>query len=243
MGDIMIGLGTIINAATVIAGGLVGLMLKKGLKQRFQDIITQALGLSVIFIGISGALKEIFEVQQGGLATQGIMMMVICIALGAIVGEWINIEKYTEQFGEFLKRKAKSEGDTRFVDGFVNASLTICIGAMAIVGSLQDGLMGDYSMLATKAILDGVILIVFAANYGIGPIFSVIPLVILQGGVTLLARVIEPFMTQRAISDMSLVGSMLIFCIGVNLMFKTKIKVANMLPVLIFVLVWGAFIG
>ena len=239
----MIGLGTIINAATVIAGGIVGLMLKKGLKQRFQDIITQALGLSVIFIGISGALKEIFTIQQGGgLATQGIMMMVICIALGAIVGEWIGIEKYTERFGEFLKRKAKSEGDTRFVDGFVNASLTICIGAMAIVGSLQDGLTGDYSMLATKAILDGVILIVFAANYGIGPIFSVIPLVVLQGGVTLLARVIEPFMTQKAISDMSLVGSMLIFCIGVNLMFKTKIKVANMLPVLIFVLIWGTFI-
>ena len=238
----MIGLGTIINAATVIAGGMVGLMLKKGLKQRFQDIITQALGLSVIFIGISGALKEIFVIQSSGLETQGVMMMVICIAVGAIVGEWINIERYTEQFGEFLKRKAKSEGDTRFVDGFVNASLTICIGAMAIVGSLQDGLMGDYSMLATKAILDGVILIVFAANYGIGPIFSVIPLVILQGGVTLLARVIEPFMTQRAISDMSLVGSMLIFCIGVNLMFKTKIKVANMLPVLIFVLIWGVFI-
>ena len=238
----MIGLGTIINAATVIAGGLVGLMLKKGLKQRFQDIITQALGLSVIFIGISGALKEIFVIQADGIATQGVMMMVICIAIGAIVGEWINIEKYTEQFGEFLKRKAKSEGDTRFVDGFVNASLTICIGAMAIVGSLQDGLTGDYSMLATKAILDGVILVVFAANYGIGPIFSVIPLVILQGGVTLLARVIEPFMTQQAISDMSLVGSMLIFCIGVNLMFKTKIKVANMLPVLIFVLIWGVFI-
>ena len=238
----MIGLGTIINAATVIAGGAVGLMLKKGLKQRFQDIITQALGLSVIFIGISGALKEIFVIQSSAIATQGVMMMVICIALGAIVGEWINIEKYTEAFGEFLKRKAKSEGDTRFVDGFVNASLTICIGAMAIVGSLQDGLTGDYSMLATKAILDGVILIVFAANYGIGPIFSVIPLVILQGGVTLLARVIEPFMTQQAISDMSLVGSMLIFCIGVNLMFKTKIKVANMLPVLIFVLIWGVFI-
>lgn len=239
----MIGLGTIINAATVIAGGMVGLMLKKGLKQRFQDIITQALGLSVIFIGISGALKEIFTVGQNGtLETQGIMMMVICIALGAIVGEWIGIEKYTEAFGEFLKRKAKSEGDTKFVDGFVNASLTICIGAMAIVGSLQDGLMGDYSMLATKAILDGVILIVFAANYGIGPIFSVIPLVILQGGVTLLARFIEPFMSQKAISDMSLVGSMLIFCIGINLMFKTKLKVANMLPVLIFVLMWGAFI-
>ena len=239
----MIGLGTIINAATVIAGGLVGLMLKKGLKPRFENIITQALGLSVIFIGISGALKEIFTVQQNGsLATQGVMMMVICIALGAVVGEWIGIEKYTEQFGEFLKRKAKSEGDTKFVDGFVNASLTICIGAMAIVGSLQDGLTGDYSMLATKAILDGVILVVFAAHYGIGPIFSVIPLVILQGGVTLLARVIEPFMTTKAIADMSLVGSMLIFCIGVNLMFKTKIKVANMLPVLIFVLIWGAFI-
>ena len=114
---------------------------------------------------------------------------------------------------------------------------------MAIVGSLQDGLTGDYSMLATKAILDGVILIVLAANYGIGPIFAVIPLIILQGGVTLLATVIAPFMTDKAISDMSLVGSMMIFCIGINLMFKKRIRVANMLPVLIFVLLWGAFIG
>ena len=239
----MIGLGTIINSATVIVGGLIGLTLKKGLKPRFQETITQALGLSVIFVGGSGALKEIFRVQGDGLSTNGIMMMVICFALGAILGEWINIERYTEQFGEFLKKKAKSEGDTRFVDGFVNASLTTCVGAMAIVGALQDGLAGDYSMLATKAILDGVILIILAANYGIGPIFAVIPIVILQGGVTLLATVIEPYMTTQAISDMSLVGSMMIFCIGINLMFKKRIRVANMLPVLVLVLIWGAFIG
>lgn len=238
----MVGLGTIINAATVIVGGLIGLTLKKGLKPRFQEMITQVLGLSVIFIGTSGALKEIFKVSGDGLTTNGTMMMVICFALGAIVGEWINIEKYTEQFGEFLKRKAKSEGDTRFVDGFVTASLTICIGAMAIVGALQDGLYGDYSLLLTKAILDGVFLVVIAASYGIGPIFSVIPLVILQGGVTALAMVIEPYVTEKAISDMSLVGSMMIFCIGINLMFKKKIRVANMLPVLVFVLIWGAFI-
>ena len=237
----MVGLGTIINVATVIVGGLIGLTLKKGLKPRFQETIVQALGLSVIFVGISGALKEIFKVQGDGLYTNGIMMMVICFTLGAIVGEWINIEKYTEQFGEFLKKKAKSEGDTRFVDGFVSASLTICIGAMAIVGALQDGLTGDYSMLATKAILDGVILVVLAASYGIGPIFAVIPLIILQGGVTAFATVIEPFMTEQAIADMSLVGSMMIFCIGINLMFKKKIRVANMLPTLIFVLIWGAF--
>lgn len=237
----MIGLGTIINAAAVIAGGFVGMVIKKGLKQRFQDTILQALGLAVIFLGISGTLEELFVVDKSRITSVGTMLMVGSLVLGAIVGEWINIEGHIENFGAFLKRKVKSEHDHGFIEGFVVTSLTICVGAMAIVGALQDGLTGDYSMLATKAILDGAIVIIFAATFGIGAIFSVVPLVILQGSVTLLARVIQPFMTEEMISNLSLVGSMLIFCVGANLLLKAKIKVANMLPALLFVVLYSFF--
>jgi uncharacterized membrane protein YqgA involved in biofilm formation len=154
----------------------------------------------------------------------------------------MNIESKTEQFGEFLKRKINDTGDANFVEGFVVTSLTICVGAMAVIGPLQDGLTGDYSMLATKAILDGVILVIFTASFGVGAIFSFIPLVVFQGSITLFARVIEPFLTTTAISNMSLVGSMLIACVGANLMFNAKIKVANLLPSLVFVVLYSIFI-
>lgn len=238
----MIGLGTLINGAAVIVGGILGLIFKKGLKQRFQDTLMQALGLAVIFVGGSGTLKEIFEVQNTQLNITGTMMMVVSLVLGALLGEWINIERHTERFGNFLKRKVKSENDSGFIEGFVVTSLTICVGAMAVVGALQDGLTGDFSMLCTKAVLDAVIVVIFAAAFGKGAIFSVIPLVVFQGLITVFARLIQPFMTEAAISDLSLVGSMLIFCVGVNLMFKTKIKVANMLPSLIIVVIYGIFL-
>ncbi len=235
----MIGLGTLINAAAVIVGGLIGLWLNKGLAQRFQDTIMQAQGLAVIFIGISGALGKMFVEQKGVLNTKGTMMMVLSLVLGAVIGEWLNLELHIERFGVFLKTKIHDKNDSHFVDGFVTASLTICIGAMAVVGSLQDGISGDFTMLATKAVLDGIILIIFAATYGIGAIFSVIPLVIFQGSITLLAQLIEPWLTSAAISNLSLVGSTLILCVGLNIMFNTKIKVANLLPALIFATLFG----
>lgn len=235
----MIGLGTLINATAVIVGGLIGLWLNKGLAQRFQDTITQAQGLAVVFIGISGTLSQMFIESRGTLDTQGTMMMVISLVLGAVIGEWFNLELYIENFGNFLKSKISSKNDSRFVDGFVTASLTVCIGAMAVVGSLQDGMSGDYTMLATKAILDGVIIVIFAASNGVGAIFSVIPLVIFQGSITLLARLIEPWLNATAISNLSLVGSTLILCVGLNIMFNTKIKVANLLPALVFATLAG----
>ncbi|MEY8355502.1 DUF554 domain-containing protein [Lachnospiraceae bacterium 54-53] len=228
-------MGTIVNSIAVIAGGLIGLMLKGGLKQRFQDILMQALGLSVIFIGIAGVLQEMFVISGSGLETRGTMKMVLSLVLGAVSGEFININKHTETFGEWLKRKFSNPEDSGFVDGFVSTSLTICIGAMAIVGALQDGLTGDASMLFIKAVLDGVIVIVFASVFGKGVIFSAIPLLVFQGSITLLASFVQPFMTDSAISHLSFIGSALIFCVGTNLMFKTNIKVANLLPSLIFI--------
>lgn len=233
----MPGLGTVINCAGVIGGGLLGLTIKRGLPERFQNILIQAVGLCVIFLGISGTLQEIFSVGEKGITSGGTMMMIFSLSLGALLGELLNIEKHTEEFGEWIKIKSGSGGDTKFVDGFVSTSLTICIGAMAVVGAIRDGITGDISMLCAKAVLDAIIVFVMASSIGKGCIFSVIPLGLFQGGITLLSRVIEPLLTGQAVSNISLVGSMLIFCVGVNLMFHQKIKVANMLPALIFAVI------
>ena len=235
----MFGLGTIANTLSIIIGGIVGLFFKKGLKPRFQTIITDSIGLAVIFMGVSGALSGMLKITESGLESSGTMMVIFSLVLGAVIGEAINLDYRLEQFGEWLKKKFSKKSDPLFVEGFVTASCTVCIGAMAIVGSLEDGLTGNASMLYAKAILDAVIVMVYASSFGKGAIFSAIPVFILQGSVTLLATLIAPLMTEAAISNLSMVGSMLIFCIGINLMFHTKIKVANMLPALIFVILYG----
>lgn len=237
----MPGLGTLINCAGVIGGGILGMIIKKGLPERFQNILMQAVGLCVIFLGISGTLTEMMSVDGGVIVSGGTMMIIFSLALGALFGEFLNIEKHTEEFGEWIKMKTGSGSDSSFVDGFVTTSLTICIGAMAVVGAIQDGITGDISMLCAKAVLDAIIVFVMASSMGKGCIFSVIPLGLFQGGITLLSRVIEPLLTPQAVSNMSMVGSMLIFCVGVNLMFQKKIKVANMLPALVLA-VAGAFL-
>ena len=221
----MIGLGTIVNAALVIIGGIIGLLFKGGIKERYQDIITKSIGLCVIFVGISGTLSKMFVIQNNSLETRGALMIILSLVLGSILGEWINIELHTENFAKWLRVKVKSEKDPLFVEGFITTSLTICVGAMAIVGSLEDGLTGDATMLYTKAILDCVIVIVFSSTFGKGAIFSVLPVIALQGSVTLLAQFIQPILTDQCIQDLSMVGNMLIFCIGLNLMFQTKMEV------------------
>lgn len=238
----MIGIGTIVNTVAVIAGGLIGLCLKGALKQRFQDIVMQALGLAVIFIGISGTVSYMSEISGTDYETANTILMVISLALGSVIGELLNISKRTEDFGVWLRKKFSSENDSKFVDGFISASLTICVGAMAIIGPLEDALLSNPSILYAKSILDFVILIVLTCSMGKGAIFSVIPLVAIQGSFTLLAGLIDPILTDFAVANISFVGSMLIFCIGINLMFDKKIKIANMLPSLLVVAVGSYFI-
>lgn len=234
----MAGLGTIINVAGIIAGGLGGMLFGKKLGKRYQDTLMSANALCVLFLGIAGCLQEMYQITEKGLASQGTMMMIGCFAVGSLIGEWLNLEWKMEQFGEWLKKKTKSEGDTGFVDAFVTASLTVCIGAMAVVGSIQDGITGDYSVLAAKAVLDLIIILVMTASMGKGCIFSAIPVALFQGTITFLSQLVEPLITEQAMSNLSLTGSMLIFCVGVNLFWGKKIKVANMLPTIFLAVAW-----
>ena len=233
----MHGLGTIINVFAIIAGGLLGMLFGRFIGDRHRDTLCKACGLAVIFIGVAGALKGMFSVSDGKLVYGGDFLIIGCLALGGLVGELINIEGGFEKFGAWLKRKTHSTGDNSFIEGFVNASFTVCIGAMAIVGSINDGLYGDHTVLVTKAILDFIIIMVMAASLGKGTVFSAIPVALLQGGVTALSVLIKPIMTDKALLYLSVVGNILIFCVGINLVFGKKIKVANLLPAIIFAVI------
>lgn len=235
----MTGLGTIINTAAIIAGGLIGILFGKKIPARLQDTLMKANGICVLFIGIAGTLQEMFTVENGRLSSGGTMMMIGAFAIGAIIGEMLDIDGKMERFGEWLKLKTKSEKDNSFVDGFVTASLTVSIGAMAVVGAIKDGIYGDYSILTAKAILDLIIIIIMTASMGKGCIFSAIPVAVLQGTVTILSRFIEPIMTETALSYLSLTGSILIFCVGVNLIWGKKIRVANLLPAIVIAVIWA----
>lgn len=230
----MAGLGTIINSAAIIVGGVFGLLFGKILNERIQDSLQKASGICVLFIGIAGAMEGMLKLSGSSLSAGRSMLIVASLALGALVGEILNIEHGFERFGEWLKVKTGNAKDKSFVEGFVTASLTVCIGAMAMVGSIKDGISGDYSILATKAILDFIIIMVMTCSLGKGCIFSAIPVAVFQGLITALARLIKPLMTDGALANLSLIGSILIFCVGVNLVWDKRIKVANLLPSLVF---------
>lgn len=230
----MIGLGTIINCAAIIVGGVFGLLFGKLLKERVQETLQKANGICVLFIGIAGAMEGMLRLSGSALSSGRSMLIIASLALGALVGELINIEHWVERFGEWLKIKTGNAKDKDFVNGFVTASLTVCIGAMAVVGSIKDGIEGDISILTTKAILDLIIVMVMTCSLGKGCIFSAIPVAVFQGTITALARLIKPLMTEAASANLSLIGSVLIFCVGVNLVWGKKIKVANLLPSLVF---------
>lgn len=230
----MVGLGTIINAAAIVFGGVFGHLFGKILNERIQDSLQKASGVCVLFIGIAGAMEGMLKLSGSSLSAGRSMFIVASLALGALVGEMLNIEHGFERFGEWLKIKTGNAKDKSFVDGFVTASLTVCIGAMAVVGSIKDGISGDYSILVTKAILDLIIIMVMTCSLGKGCAFSAIPVAVFQGAITALAKLIKPLMTDGALANISLVGSILIFCVGVNLVWEKKIKVANLLPSLVF---------
>lgn len=233
----MIGLGTIINTIAIISGGVIGHFTGKLFKSEQQTALNKACGISVLFIAIAGAMQGMMSIDGNGLVSGKSMLVVLCVGIGTIVGELIGIENGFERFGEWLKKKTGNGEDKDFVNAFVTASLTVCIGAMAIVGAIQDGITGNYSTLAVKAVLDFIIIAVMTFSLGKGSIFSAIPVFIFEGIVTLFARLISPIMTDQAIAYLSLIGSVLIFCVGVNLVWGKTIRVANMLPSIILAVI------
>ncbi|MBQ7063774.1 MAG: DUF554 domain-containing protein [Firmicutes bacterium] len=229
----MIGLGTLINCGSIVGGGIVGHFTGKLFKEEQQNALNQACGISVMFIAIAGAMQGMLRIDQGALLSGKSMLVVLCLAIGTIIGELAGFEHAFERFGEWLKQKTGNSRDKEFVNAFVTCSLTVCIGAMAIVGAIQDGISGNYSILAVKSVLDFIIVAVMTSSMGKGSAFSAIPVLIFEGGITLLARLIAPILTDTAVSYLSLIGSVLIFCVGINLVWGKKVRVANMLPAVI----------
>lgn len=230
--------GSIVNAIVIIGGSLIGMLVKGKLSERFKIIITQALGLSVVVLGLSGALSAIFRVAPDGtLQSKDIMLMIICLVLGSIIGEALDIEQKLNRFANYIQKKFSALGGN-FSQGFVTATLLFCVGALAIVGSLEEGLTGNADKLYAKSMLDGTSSLIFSTTMGIGVLFAAIPVLLYQGSITLLAGFLKPLLTPDVISQMSLVGNILILGISLNILEIRTIKVANMLPAIFLPIVY-----
>lgn len=229
----MTGLGTIVNVIAIIVCGFIGLLMHGGIKDRFREIMTQACGLAVIFIGAAGAFEMIFSVEDNRLSSNYTMLIVVSLVIGGVAGELINIEKRLDSLGERLKRAVKAGNDNRFVEGFVTASLVFCVGAMAICAPIDEALTGDSTTLFIKSVLDGIMAMVFASVYGVGAIFSAVTVGIYQGFFTVFGVFIADFMSDTLILTLSGVGSVLIFGVGVNLLRPKTLRVGNFIPALL----------
>lgn len=236
----MRGLGTIINVAGILLGGLFSLLLRKRISESMQDTLTKVCGVSAGFIGVAGVMKQMLTVENGKLGSGQELMLTVGLASGALIGELLDLDGLFDKFGEWLKKKTGNSGDAKFTEGFVTASLTVCVGAMAIIGSIEDGIRGNWSILGTKAVLDCIIVMIMTVSMGKGPVFSALPVAVVQGGMTVLAVVIEPLFTEAALNAISLVGSAMIACVGINLIFGKTVKVANLLPALVTAVLFRA---
>ena len=227
----MICLGTIVNVVAVIVWGCAGLALKKILSKRIADTVMQGVGLAVIIIGLSGTLGAVFTVSDGKLSSDHILLMIISLAIGAFIGEWLKIENSLDTFGKFIENKMVRPGETSTVaQGFVTATLIFCVGSMAIIGSLEDGINRNSTILFAKSTLDGITAMILASTMGIGVLFSAIAVGVYQGVITLFAMFFAPYLNDLVITQMSLIGSVLIMAIGMNMLNIAKIKVGNLLP-------------
>ena len=233
----MRGMGTIANVLAIIIGGSLGLFCKDLLKDRYQETIMKATGIATMFLALSGTLSKMFVIQQVGIQTTGSMNVILSLVIGALIGEMIDIDHLFEKFGNWLKLKTKSQGDHQFVNAFVTASLTVCIGAMAIMGAIQDGIYANPSILFAKAVLDFVIILMMSSSMGKGCFFAFIPVAFLQGTLTALSVGLAPFMTTSLLNHLDMVGNILIFCVGINLIWPRTIRVANLLPALVVAVV------
>lgn len=234
----MPGLGTLINMLIIVVGGLIGLTARNYLKQQLLDTLMVAMSACIIFIGIAGAVQESLVFDGQKFALTNLMMLVVTFIIGTVIGESIDLDKKLEDFGAWLRVKTKNEGEGGFTQAFLTASFTVCIGAMAIIGSIKDA-TGDPSILIAKAMMDGIVVMIMTTTLGKGCIYSAIPVGIVQGLVTLLAIFISPWLTNQALSNISLTGSIMIFLIGVSLLTGKHFRIANMLPTLVVAALWA----
>jgi len=215
-------LSSLINAAAILLGGGIGLLAKGRISARISENIARALGLCVCIIGVSGALKG------------DIMLMVVSMALGTLTGEFIDIDGWLNKLGAFMQKKLSRNENSMFAEGFVTATLLFCVGAMAVVGSIDSGLRHDHSVIFTKSMLDGVSAMAFSSCFGIGVLLSALPVLIYQGSIEFFAGYLTNVLTNDLITQIAAVGSVMILGIGFNMALNAKIKVANFLPGLIF---------
>ena len=233
------GIGVLANVLGIVGGGLLGLGCGRLISERFQKAIMMACAVAVIFLGLMGTVKEMLQIgADGGVTLVGTNCMLASLIGGAVIGEAIDLEDRMERFGHWLQQKTGSGGDTRFVEGFVTASLTVCIGAMAVIGSINDRLLSDPSVLFAKTVIDAVIVMIMTSALGKGCIFSAISVGIFQGVIFLLAGFLAPIMTPAALKSLSAVGNILIFCVGTNLFGLPHVRIANLLPALVIAVVW-----
>ena len=228
-------LGTLVNAVAIVAGGLTGLLFRKGIGPRYEESIRMALGLAVALVGAKGAI----------LAERELLVLIFSLVIGTVIGEWLDIEGRMERLGKWLQDRLqrrmpgnKDGGNAGFSRAFVSATLLFCVGSMAIVGSLESGLSGNHQTLFAKASLDGLISVVFASSQGPGVLLSAAPVLLYQGSLTLAATLLKPLLTAVTVANMSAVGGLLIVVIGSNLLGITKIRAGNMLPAIFLPLVY-----
>lgn len=219
-------IGTVVNSIAIIIGGLLGLILRKGIREDSRDTLMDGIGLSVMIIGITS-----------GIQSENVLLLVVSIVLGSIIGEIIEIEDRLDFLGNDLQNRI-GKSDSQFSESFVTASLIFCIGAMAVVGSIEAGIHGDHTTLYVKSILDGITSLLLSSTLGVGVLFAAIPVFIYQGIITLLANSAVNLLTPEVITEMSAVGGTLILAIGVNLLGLKKIRIGNMLPGIIIPIIY-----
>ncbi len=215
--------GTLINAGVIVLAGLCGLLLRRGIPDTISRTMQDALGVLIIVIGV-----------QYGLKAENFAVIGVCLALGAIIGEWRNWDGRLEALGIRLQSRF-GQGESSFAKGFVSATLLFCVGAMAVIGSLEDGLHGNYQILLVKSMLDAIFSALFAASMGVGVLFSAIPVLIYQGSISLAAGFIEPVLTESMLNNITSLGGMIITALGLNIIAVTRIRVANLLPGILMV--------
>lgn len=231
--------GTLINTAAIIIGGLLGFVLKKGIKESIMDGVMRAMGLAMLIIGLNGVLTNMLSVGEGGKITEsGGMLLLLCLVIGTAIGEAIDIDDKVNDLGQKIECRVKFDG---FARGFVSATLVYCVGSMSILGPINDGLTGDYSLLLVKSVLDAITALVLTSTMGIGAIFAAGSVLIYQGAIALFASSVSGVLSTAAhmMPDVTMVGSALIVCIGLNFTVNAKIRTANMLPSIVVAIVYN----